>query len=109
MDADERKRRKDEYLRHEHDRARSRLPVDRPQLESLVRHLEKSLEVRSCDHTLALTNSWAVRNELPLDALRQGLADFGGYCDCEVVMNVDPDEIFEPVRGSGHRDPSREE
>jgi Protein of unknown function (DUF2695) len=22
----------------------------------------------------------------------------GGYCDCEVLMNVDADEVFTPVR-----------
>jgi Protein of unknown function (DUF2695) len=28
----------------------------------------------------------------------EGLEEYGGFCDCEVVMNVDPDAIFEPVR-----------
>ncbi|WP_232668150.1 DUF2695 domain-containing protein [Pseudonocardia sp. TRM90224] len=28
------------------------------------------------------------------EALSEGLEEFGGYCDCEVVMNCDPDEVF---------------
>jgi hypothetical protein len=29
------------------------------------------------------------------DVLAASLAHFGGYCDCEVVANVNPEEIFE--------------
>jgi hypothetical protein len=40
--------------------------------------------------TLPTPESW------PIDwvSLRQGLDEFGGFCDCEVVMNCDSDALF---------------
>lgn len=42
--------------------------------------------------------AWATREEVDLERLRQGLEEYGGFCDCEVVMNVDADEVFTPAR-----------
>jgi len=39
-----------------------------------------------------------VQHGVELDRVHEGLEEYGGFCDCEVVMNVDPDAIFEPVR-----------
>ncbi|HEX2300754.1 MAG TPA: DUF2695 domain-containing protein [Pseudonocardiaceae bacterium] len=36
---------------------------------------------------------------MDLDRLHEGLEEYGGFCDCEAVMNVDVDEVFTPVRG----------
>src|SRR3954463_12254596 len=96
----ERKRLKDEYLRAQQAESAARMPLDRAQLEALLDHVEAAVEANGCDHTLAATAAWAAREDIDLERLRHGLEEYGGFCDCEVVMNVDADAVFTPVRTS---------
>ncbi len=41
-----------------------------------------------CDHTLKYTHEFAARNHLEGDRLVPWLHEYGGYCDCEIVINV---------------------
>jgi hypothetical protein len=93
-----RKRLKDQYLRDEQAASASLMPLDRPQLESLLTHVDDAVQREGCDHSRRATDAWASARGIALDALHTGLEEYGGYCDCEVVMNVHPDEVFEPVR-----------
>lgn len=93
-----RKRLKDDYLRAQQAASAARMPLERAQLEALLAHVDAAVLANGCDHTLAVTDAWAARHDLPLEPLYAGLEEYGGFCDCEVVMNVDPDEVFEPVR-----------
>lgn len=93
-----RKRLKDQYLRDDQAASASLMPVDRAQLESLLAHVEDAVEREGCDHSRKATDAWASSHGVSLPALHSGLEEYGGYCDCEVVMNVHPDEVFEPVR-----------
>jgi Protein of unknown function (DUF2695) len=43
---------------------------------------------------------WAAREGIDLGRLHECLDEYGGFCDCEVVVNVDADEVFTPVRTS---------
>ncbi|MGY1803389.1 DUF2695 domain-containing protein [Blastococcus sp. SYSU D00922] len=72
--------------------------MDRSQLESLLAHVDAAVVADGCDHTLRATEAWADRHDVDLERLHDGLEEFGGYCDCEVVMTVDPGEVFTPVR-----------
>lgn len=94
----ERKRLKDEYLRAQQAASASHMPLDRAKLEALLDHVDAAVAADGCDHTLLATDAWADREGVDLERLHQGLEEYGGYCDCEVVMNVDPDRIFTPVR-----------
>lgn len=93
-----RKRLKDQYLCEEQVARASRMPLDRAQLESLLAHVEGAVERDGCDHSRKATDDWASSRGVNLTALHAGLEEYGGYCDCEVVMNVHPGEVFEPVR-----------
>jgi hypothetical protein len=97
----ERKRLKDEYLRAQQEASAARIPLDRAQLEALLDHVEAAVEASGCDHTLAATETWAAREGIDLERLHEGLEEYGGLCDCEVVMNVDADEVFTPIRTPG--------
>ena len=55
----------------------------------------KSL-VEDCDHTLRLANSWAEQNGVDVATLTAWLHDNGGFCDCEFLFNVMPDDEEEP-------------
>jgi hypothetical protein len=94
----ERKRLKDEYLRAQHAAGAARMPLDRARLEALLEHVEAAVDANGCDHTLAATEAWAAREGIDLKRLHEGLEEYGGFCDCEVVMNVDADEVFTPIR-----------
>ena len=94
----ERKRLKDEYLRAQQAARAARMPLDRPQLEALLDHVDAAVTASGCDHTPAATDDWAQREGVDLERLHEGLEEYGGFCDCEVVMNVHPDAVFEPVR-----------
>ncbi|WP_147254780.1 DUF2695 domain-containing protein [Pseudonocardia hierapolitana] len=43
---------------------------------------------RSCDGTLRAAREWAQRAGVDWPRLRRELEENGGYCDCEVVLNV---------------------
>jgi hypothetical protein len=59
------------------------------QLAELVDHLDVWLQEHDCDGTLRETAAWSSARGLDPDAVRQGFAEFGGGCDCEVVANMD--------------------
>jgi uncharacterized protein DUF2695 len=42
------------------------------------------------DRTRRATDAWAARRGIAPDRLHEGLEEYGGSCDCEVVRNVDP-------------------
>ncbi len=74
------------------------MPIDWSQLDALLDHVEAAVEADGYDHTRKATDAWASANGLDLSSLHAALEEYGGYCDCDVVMNVHPDEVFEPVR-----------
>jgi hypothetical protein len=61
------------------------------QLKALLDHLDESFPRAGCDHTLRLTRAWALDHDVDPDTLEKSVAHFGGFCDCEVLANVDPD------------------
>jgi hypothetical protein len=89
-----RKALKDEYLRAERASQAAMLPMDEAQLESLLTFVDEAVERAGCDHDYAATDEWANSNGVAAAELHTGLAEFGGHCDCEIVLNVDPDEVF---------------
>jgi hypothetical protein len=93
-----RKQLKDAYLRAEQAASAALMPLDRARLESLLDHVDAAVESEGCDHTRRATDAWAVQHGVELDRLHEGLEEYGGFCDCEVVMNVDADAVFQPVR-----------
>jgi hypothetical protein len=92
---DERKRElKRAYKSDEKAAARAKMVLGEEQLNSLLDFLDERLPDDGCDHTLRLTHQWATAQAVDPDRLAQSLAEFGGYCDCEVLANVEPEEIF---------------
>jgi len=70
------------------------LPMSRALFMALFDYLDTKMGVEGCDHTLRLTNHFLAEtsvNNTP--AVREWMADKGGYCDCEVLANVE--ELFE--------------
>jgi Protein of unknown function (DUF2695) len=73
-----------------------RLPITEHMYNDLMHHLRVHLSETGCDNTLrhaeawaqGLGVTWARHMGVTWVRLRSALHSAGGYCDCEVLMNV---------------------
>jgi hypothetical protein len=93
-DNDERRHVKRAYKQAERAAAREHMVLDEASLTALVAHVDRAVAVDGCDHSLRASRGWALAHQIDPDVLAASLAHFGGYCDCEVAANVNPEEIF---------------
>lgn len=63
-------------------------PLSMHQLEELVDHVATQLESRPCDHTTRHAEAWCRARGLNVRATLDWLKTRGGWCDCEVWLNV---------------------
>ena len=70
------------------------LPMDRKYFKNLFDFLDKELEGKGCDHTSLLTQTFLTHHKIEnADKILEWLSEKGGYCDCEILANVE--EQFE--------------
>ncbi len=69
--------------------AEVQMPVAKSVLKELFDHLDEKLKDRGCDHTLLHSLAFIRHHELPEDSFLTWLGKYGGYCDCEVLANVE--------------------
>jgi hypothetical protein len=66
------------------------LPMSRDIFLNLFNYLDDELSENECDHNLEITinflNSLNIKN---ISSVTDWLKDNGGYCDCEVLANVE--------------------
>jgi hypothetical protein len=74
----------------------ARMPIDACDLLELLSWLERELDESPCAHDLQLTRHWLETNGRPVEVTEFALIAQGGGCDCEVVLNVDPENIYPP-------------
>ena len=63
------------------------------QFKELFDYLDEQLEQEGCDDTLSLTESYLDKKGIEHKKVVGWLEENGGYCDCEVLANVE--EKFE--------------
>ena len=80
---------KRQFKEHERAEAEARLPMPKPDLEALFDRLDECLSDQACDHTLRHTEAFLAERGLDAAAAVPWLREFGGYCDCEVLANVE--------------------
>ena len=85
---------RDQYKNAERAARSALLQLDYRQLTALVEFVDARVVVDGCDHTTRYGEQWARENGLEWDRLTEGLEEFGGFCDCEIVMNCVPDDIL---------------
>ena len=66
----------------------ARMAISRPHLAELFDHLDGAL-ADGCDHSLRFTQAFLRSRGLAEAAIVPWLAGYGGYCDCEVLANVE--------------------
>ena len=69
--------------------AEAQLPLFKPDLKALFDHVDERLEAEGCDHTLRHTLAFVEAKQLPRESVVKWLNENGGYCDCEVIANVE--------------------
>jgi hypothetical protein len=68
--------------------AESRMPLSKEDLAALFDHLDQAL-AEGCDHSLRLTRAFLASRSLTESAIVPWLGEYGGFCDCEVLANVE--------------------
>ncbi|TGE20456.1 DUF2695 domain-containing protein [Hymenobacter aquaticus] len=71
------------------------LPLPLTELKALFDYLDEQLGETDCDDTLRLTQQFLESRNIPVAPITAWLDTYGGYCDCEVLANVE--EKFENV------------
>ena len=72
----------------------SSLPMSRDNFKRLFDHLDTHLSDKDCDDTNSLTKTFLVQSNIQkVGEVLEWLAEHGGYCDCEILANVE--EQFE--------------
>ncbi|WP_206733477.1 DUF2695 domain-containing protein [Bradyrhizobium guangzhouense] len=67
------------------------LPMPGATLRALFDHLDAAFDENGavCDHTLSRTRAFLLAHRLEEARVLPWLANHGGYCDCEVLSNVE--------------------
>jgi hypothetical protein len=64
------------------------LALDQVQEASLTQAIQAGLREHGCDNTPRAAEAWARREKVRWGWLRNALEERGGFCDCEVLLNV---------------------
>ena len=89
VDKERKKRLRKEVRAKERATARAAFPLPAAELRHLFDWLNEKLGVEDCDRTLRLTFVWMEARGHDPAAVVPWLEDNGGFCDCEVLANVE--------------------
>ena len=64
------------------------LPIDKQQFQDLFDFLDNELE-EGCNHNFQITEKYLNSKNLPISKILNWLKENGGYCDCELLFNVE--------------------
>ena len=64
------------------------MPISQDQLAQLFDYLDGALSA-GCDRSLRLTRHFLQDHDLPEATIIPWLGEYGGFCDCEVLANVE--------------------
>jgi hypothetical protein len=68
----------------------SSLPMSRDKFNNLFNYLDTNLGNTDCDDTHTSTKAFLVQSNIEnVQEVLQWLAEHGGYCDCEILANVE--------------------
>ena len=70
------------------------MPLEEHELKELLGWVDNEVQMQGCDHTLKLTRSWLKAHGKREVRVIGALMAQGGFCDCEVAMNVEPEGIY---------------
>jgi hypothetical protein len=65
------------------------MPVSFNDLATLFDHLDIQLTNIGCDHSPRITIEFLNNRNLPTEKILSWFKEYGGYCDCEILANVE--------------------
>jgi len=65
------------------------MPISFKDLAALFDHLDEVFGNEGCDHTPKITKAFLESRNLNTEEILPWLEEYGGYCDCEVLANVE--------------------
>jgi Protein of unknown function (DUF2695) len=75
------------FKQREREKLIASIPISHEDLRDLFNHLDRGgIE---CDHTLRETIAFLEARHLDVERVTAWLREYGGFCDCEVIYNVD--------------------
>lgn len=89
MDAAQKKQLKTQWRDQQRKAALAALPLPASELKAMFDMLDVELPQKSCDHTRRLTEAWLRSRGYEVDRVFSWLDTQGGYCDCEILANVE--------------------
>lgn len=69
-------------------KAKEAMPISLVHLGKLFDYLDVEL-ANGCDHTQKLTIAFLISHKLNVEKISPWLKEQGGYCDCEILANVE--------------------
>jgi len=76
------------WREQERQRLTASIPMPSQDVRDLFDHLNQE-SGSGCDHTLRLTTEFLQKRGLDVGRIVPWLHEHGGYCDCEVLANVE--------------------
>ena len=86
---DRKKALKQQFKNRERADAEARLPLPKTELAALFDRLDERLRDDDCDHSLRYAEAFLAERGLDASTVLPWLRESGGYCDCEVLANVE--------------------
>lgn len=103
MDKPSKKRLKALVRDHQRKAALAALPLPATELAAMFDMLNIELPLQGCDHTRRITKGWLAGRGHDVESVFDWLDTQGGYCDCEVLANVE-EKVEEAKKAS--KDPT---
>jgi hypothetical protein len=98
MDNNRKKQLKDQWRNQQRQAARSAFPLSADELRAMFDMLDVQLPREGCDHSRRLTEAWLKSRGHDVDRVSAWLDTLGGFCDCEVLANVEQ-EVDDAMSG----------
>lgn len=89
MDKDAKKKLLRQWREEQRRTVRESFPVPSEVLQELFGFLDEELPEQGCDHTRRITEAWLEEHGHDVPTVCAWLDSHGGYCDCEVLANVE--------------------
>jgi hypothetical protein len=89
MDKNAKKEMAKQYARKQKDALIASLPFALSWFQPLFDYLDEMLSSMGCDDTLKFTTEFLQEQHLPIETSLAWMRENGGYCDCEVLANIE--------------------
>ena len=89
MNKTEKKAKREAWKKAEREAARENFPLPAEKLRALFDAVDVGLADAPCDHSRRIVEAWLSERKLPAKPVLHWLDGLGGFCDCEVLANVE--------------------